>query len=347
MTNHEFEEDDLIVQSSELALMNIASLAQTGALDLSPRFQRRNRWNRERQSKLIESFIMNAPVPPVYLAEEQRGRFAVIDGKQRLTAIADFLANRFRLQGLTFRPELDGRSFEELGPERRSTLEMRPLRVVTVMRQTPEWVKYEVFLRLNTGGQPLNAQEIRNVAFSGALNDLLLTLSEHPFLRHQLKIKNESSPAYADMSDVEFVLRFFTMASDWEGFSGNLRDALDQFMLQHADLTDRNANSLASRFTGAIESCAQIWGADAFKRFDGQQWRDQMLGGVYDAQMVAADLLGPSGLQRALADPAAARDAMATLFREPEFEASVRTATNTPSRVRYRIERVADLLANV
>lgn len=347
MTADGFAEDDLIVQSSELALMNIASLAETGALDLSPRFQRRNRWNRERQSKLIESFVMNAPVPPVYLAEEQRGRFAVIDGKQRLTAIAQFLSNEFRLQGLSFRTDLEGRYFTELGPTVQSTLAMRPLRVVTVMRQTPDWVKYEVFLRLNTGGQPLNAQEVRNVAFPGLLNDAIQEVSSHPFLRQQLKIKNDSSPAYADMSDVEFVLRFLAMSEYWLEFRGNLREALDQFMLQRGDAGERETSALAFRFVSALEACHGIWGDDAFKRFDGVQWRDQMLGGVYDAQMVAVDLVGPDQVQRALRQRDAARAGMARLFADEAFDAAVRTATNTPSRVRYRIERVANLLSGL
>lgn len=347
MQKDDFAEDDLIVQSSELALMNIASLAETGALDLSPRFQRRNRWNRERQSKLIESFVMNAPVPPVYLAEEHRGRFAVIDGKQRLTAIAQFLANDFKLQGLSFRYDLDGRHFSELGPTAQSTLAMRPLRVVTVMRQTPDWVKYEVFLRLNTGGQPLNAQEVRNVAFPGLLNDSLQHLSRHPFLRQQLKIRNESSPAYADMSDVEFVLRFFAMSDYWTEFRGNLREALDQFMLTRGDASERETSALAHRFTAALEGCAQIWGNDAFKRYDGAQWRDQMLGGIYDAQMVAVDLVGPQQIHKAVKRREAAQAGMARLFADDAFDAAVRTATNTPSRVRYRIERVADLLVSL
>ena len=202
---------DLIIQSSELALMNVAALAHSGALDLSPRFQRRNRWDRGRQSRLVESFLLNIPVPPVYLAEERRGRFSVIDGKQRLTAIANFLGNEYRLSELDMLPRLNGRSFEELSPGLQSGLNMRPLRAVTIMRQTPEWMKYEVFIRLNTGGQPLNYQEIRNVAFSGLLNDALIDLSEDSFLRHQLKIRSETSPAYTLMTDVSYVLRFLAL----------------------------------------------------------------------------------------------------------------------------------------
>ena len=84
MSASDQRDEDLVVQSSDMALANVALLAASGSLDLSPRFQRRNRWNRTQQSQLIELFLMNVPVPPVYLAEETRGVFAVIDGKQRL-----------------------------------------------------------------------------------------------------------------------------------------------------------------------------------------------------------------------------------------------------------------------
>lgn len=339
--------DDLVVQSSDMALMNIAALAQSGALDLSPRFQRRNRWDKYRQSALIESFLMNVPVPPVYLAEEHRGRFSVIDGKQRLTAIARFLDNDYKLTGLRYLQNLEGLAFEELPPRLTSTLNMRPLRAVSVMRQTADWMKYEVFIRLNTGGQPLNSQEIRNVAFAGSLNDAIIDLSENRFLRQQLKIKSNTSPAYADMTDVEFVLRFFALSEAWRQFSGNLRLALDDFMLRHHNATESEVKNFRIRFNRAIESCEQIWGKQAFKRFDGRQWRDQMLGAMYDAQMIACDELSDQALALAIKDRRVVLERTALLFNEPGFEASVRTSTNTSSRVRMRIELMRGVLRSV
>lgn len=337
--------DDLVVQSSDMALMNIASLANSGSLDLSPRFQRRNRWRRSQQSQLIESFLINVPVPPVYLAEEARGVFAVIDGKQRLTAIREFLNDDFKLEGMSFRPELEGLRFSDLPPEVTSLLSMRPLRAVMVMRQTADWVKHEVFLRLNTGGQPLNAQEIRNVAFAGPLNDRIIKLASAPFLLRQLKIVDHNSAAYADMTDVELVVRFFALAEYWRDFGGSLRKALDMFMLEHLHDGPSAIDALSKRFTRALKWCEELWGDVAFRRFDGTQWRFQMIGGVYDAQMVAVDLVDDAELDRAAA-AGFARDNMAALFGDPEFDAAVRLGTNTSTRVRFRIERVQELLSD-
>lgn len=339
--------DDLVVQSSDMALMNVASLANSGALDLSPRFQRRNRWDADRQSLLIESFLMNVPVPPVYLAEEQHGRFSVIDGKQRLTAISRFLNGEFRLTGLKFMHDLTGRTFRDLPASLSGSLNLRPLRAVIIMRQTAEWVKYEVFIRLNTGGQPLNPQEIRNVAFSGPLNDALIDLSENKFLRRQLKIRNLNSATYAEMGDVEYVLRFLTLAETWQGFGGNLRPALDDFMVRHHNDSVATVSKFRSRFERAIGASQQIWGENAFKRYDHGQWRDQMIGAVYDAQMIACDLASDAEIRNAVRHSSTAVKRMSQLFMHPEFESAIRTSTNTATRVRLRIEYVHSLLLDL
>ena len=337
-------EEDLVVQPSDMALMNVAALHASGSLDLSPRFQRRNRWDRERQSQLIESFILNVPVPAVYLAEESKGVFAVIDGKQRLTAIVQFLNDEFRLTRLGLRRDLEGARFSDLPSEVAATLRMRPIRAVTIMRQTPDWVKHEVFVRLNRGGQPLNAQEIRNVAFAGLLNDRIIELAEHPFLASRLKITGPSSSAYATMANVEIVVRFFAIAETWQTFSGDFSEALDDFMLRHHEASPSEVEEFAGRFNRAIRWCAHLWGDNAFRRWDGAGWRDQMIGGVYDAEMVAVDCTPEFVLERL--DPAEVLLRTRALFQDYGFDTSVRQNTNTSTRVRYRIAQMIEALSN-
>ena len=341
------KEEDLHVQSSDMALTTIVALENSGSLDLGPRYQRRNRWDRERQSQLIESFLLNVPVPPIYLAEEARGIYAVIDGKQRLTAIIQFFKDEFPLSKLQLRNELEGSRYSGLNNYWANTLQMRPLRTVTIMRQTPDWVKHEVFLRLNRGGQPLNAQEIRNVAFAGPLNDAIIELATHPFLRRQLKIKDENSASYADMSDVETVVRFFATSRNWKNFGGDQTKALDRFMLETHTSNPSEIGALEGRFIRAIEYCERLWGENAFQRFDGMQWRDQMIGGVYDAQMVAVDLTDDDTLERIAKRPVDSLYEMGKLFNDAKFDSSVRISTNSSTRVRYRIKCVTDLLKRI
>lgn len=92
---------------------------------LDPEYQRRHRWTNQRKSRLIESFLMNIPVPPVFLYERDLARFEVMDGRQRLTALAEFYGNKFALQGLEYWPELDGRTYNQLPSKIRDGIDRR------------------------------------------------------------------------------------------------------------------------------------------------------------------------------------------------------------------------------
>src|ERR1700727_2983279 len=88
-------QDRLVLQASDLSLETVAGMVESGAIDIQPQYQRRARWSTEKRSALIESFLLNIPVPPVYLAEDDYGTYSVIDGKQRITAIRDFMTDGF------------------------------------------------------------------------------------------------------------------------------------------------------------------------------------------------------------------------------------------------------------
>ena len=202
----ESAQDALVLQSADFSLATLHQMVESEQIDVAPEYQRRERWNRRKQSELIESFLLNMPVPPIYLAEESIGRYSVIDGKQRLTAIKSFMGGTLRLDGLRAFDELEGDTVAGLPEGVRTGLAVRPLRVVTVLRQSDEDLKYEVFRRLNESAVPLNPQEIRNVLYRGSLNELLIGLSENEFLRSQLKI-TPTSERFKQMMDVEMVLQ--------------------------------------------------------------------------------------------------------------------------------------------
>ena len=282
VTRFKRAQDALVIQASDLSLASIASMVSSGAIDVQPVFQRRERWDVRKQSALIESFLLNIPVPPVYLAEEEFGKYTVIDGQQRITAIFSYIENRFALTGLNRFDELTGLRFNQLPLELRNSLTVRPyMRAITILRQSEPTTKYEVFHRLNSGGQPLNAQEIRNVLFRGPLNDLVVSLSGEETLRRQLKIRDNKSSAYRAMVDVEYVVRFLTLHESWRGFSGNLRDSMDSFMARHVKPSPDELESFRSGFKRSLNGCMAIWGSNAFKRPEGQGWRDQALAGMY------------------------------------------------------------------
>lgn len=327
-----------VIENADIGLETLHSMVSVDTIDTRPVFQRRDRWDAKKQSLLIESFLTNIPVPPVYLAEDNFGSYQVIDGKQRLTAIRDFFDGALRLNHLTKLTELQGARHADLPPEVQSNLRLKTLRVITVMRSSRPELKHDVFLRLNTGGEPLNAQEIRNVAYRGPLNDLIYSLAEHPFLLAQLKVREpfKDSSAYRNMTDAEWVLRFLALRENWRTFSGDFRKALDNFMFANQSPPPQVLEAMEQGFLSAIALAEHIWGSNAFK----WQGRDQAISGLWDAQMLALDHLNTKQRNRLKDDPSAARQAIATLFNEPTFDEYVRRATNTPERLQYRVTAV-------
>jgi len=324
-----------VVEIADQGLLSLAQLVSSQAIDVSPRFQRRDRWDAERQSRLIESFLVNIPVPPVYLAEdaERPGRYAVIDGKQRLTAVGLFFADELSLRGLARLPSLNGYRYSDLPIGIRNALGMKNLRVTTLLRQSNDELKHEVFLRLNTGGEILNAQEIRNVAYRGPLNDLIYQLAEHRFLRHQFKVVPPNSPSFRQMTDAEYVLRFFALSDSWQRFRGDIRLELDRFMAEHRFATERELSNLHDKFYDVVSAAENLWGEEAYK------WpgRDQSLAGLFDAQMIALSILSPDSRIALETRRTEVAEQTAALFNDSEFEFSVRQGTNTPGRLQTRV----------
>ncbi|MGE8245100.1 MAG: DUF262 domain-containing protein [Stenotrophomonas maltophilia] len=341
-------QDSLVIQASDLSLGSLAQMVDSKAIDTEPKYQRRHRWPNEKQSALIESFLLNIPVPPIYLAEDKLGKYSVVDGKQRLTAIADFIGGRLSLGPLESMHEVEGLTFSELPDELQNALTIRPyLRVITILKQSNPLLKYEVFIRLNRGGESMEPQELRNVAFRGPLNNLIYQLSENQFLRTQLKIDNKKSSAYQLMADAELVLRFLSLRNRWSKFSGGLRGAMDEFMASNADASQADLNKIGISFARAIDACQAIWGTHAFKRPAGGGWRDQFLNGVYDAQMLAVDELTDQQIQSLANSNIAVLNATELLFSSVKFDRATREATNTPGRIKYRVEQVLEMLTDL
>jgi hypothetical protein len=338
-------QESAVLEVADQGLLTLTNLVTSGAIDVSPNFQRRDRWSADKQSLLIESFLTNIPVPPVYLAEDSAilGSYAVIDGKQRLTAISNFFQGELVLRGLDRLEVLNGLDYNGLPTEIRNPLGMKALRTTTLLRASDPNLKHEVFLRLNTGGEVLNAQEIRNVAYRGPLNDLIYSLAENDFLRKQLKVTPPTSPNYKQMLDAEYVLRFLTLASGWRSFKGDLRGAFDLFMQTNRFADDVETDRLRSSFTDAIVASEAIWGEDAFKR----PGRDQALAGVFDAQMVALHEIGTRHHKVLIRSRARVRAAAAQLFDDPTFDEAARIGTNTPNRLKNRVSMMLSTLRSV
>lgn len=341
----ELSQNALVLQQSDLSLQSISDMVLSGAIDISPKYQRRERWDSDKESGLIESFLLNIPVPPIYLAEDEYGTYSVIDGKQRVTAINKFLKQELKLQNLEKFTELEGYSFGDLPAALSNALKIRPyLRVVTLLRQSDSDIKHEVFLRLNKAGVALNSQEIRNVAFRGDFNDMLFELSENEFLKTQLKATKKSK-VYREMIDVQYVLRLFTVRDCWEHFPGNMDSAMDNFMSVNYRNEKSSIENSKVIFESAIDFCKNIWREDSFMKPGGNK---RVLQGFYDIQMVCASLLTDSERAYAMRKRTQVKRALIReLDTNDAFSESVTQFTSNPKNVAYRIGRFLEILKGI
>lgn len=344
----EKKQRELLTSVVDYNLSTLAELVGSKNINLSPTYQRRFRWDAKRQSSLIESFLMNVPVPPIYLNEDEYGEYSIIDGKQRLTAVYKYLSGEFQLQGLKVFADINGLRFDQLPAKMQNVLKTRAVvRAVIVLRQSDPDVKYEVFRRLNSGGVKLNAQEIRNSAYPGILNDLIIRLSETSKFHQLLGIKNkEQSRIYQEMRDAELVLRYFTFRNIWKNFDGGVGRLMDKFMDDNKKMSDVEIMQLNDDFLYTLEVVEACFGKQAFQRWlpENQQWRQQVLASLYDAQMLACRGLS---IDKAKSNQERIIEEFKKLFTDSEFRKSIDVATSTPSFFKHRVLTLQEMLKKI
>ena len=332
-------------------------------INLSPEYQRRLVWDVNKRSMFIESLLLNIPVPSLFLYENELNRYEVMDGQQRLNAVVDFLTNKYELKGLEKWSELNGLRFDDLPEILRRGLERRRLSATVLLVEKgldsdlPENnIRKLVFERLNTGGQELNAQELRNCLYSGNFNDMLVSAARGPEFTEAWDIpayaKNvdkfgkvstalAENKLYRRMGDCEIVLRFFAFREKSK-IKGSVRAMLDDCMERNAVLTEPDVRQLEQCFAERVKFCRQLFGTRVF-RYKDQKDGLRLSQPLYDAQMIAVDRLW-SHRSRILAAKRSVEKAITRLLSKPEsFEVMI-GRPNTATAVKERLDLLESIL---
>ena len=265
-------------------------------INLNPEFQRRAIWDEDRRSRFIESIIMNVPIPPVFLGEDEYGKYVVLDGRQRLTAINEFMKNTYRLRGLAIWNELNGTNFDDLQKRNLApAITRRFVPAIVVLKESSPIVKYDVFDRLNTGGMIANPMEIRNAIYQGAFNKLLHRLSRDETFRRLWEIpvaelEAEGNNTYSRMDDLELVLRFFAVLKPEEidlRFKDYLSEFMDERNKTYKEKPDLQQDDTRA-FTTAVTNVWRVFGASAFRKpNEKREFLSKKSAPLADAQMAA------------------------------------------------------------
>lgn len=276
----------------------VQALKKPGYVDLNPYYQRRVVWDKEKQSRLIESFIINIPVPPIILYKKGYKSYEVIDGQQRIVTLRDFYENKLELFGLQLLPELNGLTYNKLPPLVKARLNRRSISSISFVAETnlsqeAFFLKKLVFERLNTGGTNLSRQEVRNLVYSSEFSQLLIELASNTIFAQawNIPIENPDNLAvnrfYTNMEDAELVLRFFALRHV-EDFHGDMKYFLDLYMFKSLQFSDMDRNTLRTTFIQTINLAYQVYQENLFKPFDitSETWRQKANISYYEAVMV-------------------------------------------------------------
>ncbi|RZD19580.1 MAG: DUF262 domain-containing protein [Candidatus Acididesulfobacter diazotrophicus] len=183
-----------------------------GKIYLEPEFQRNTQvWDDKTASLLIESILMNVPIPPIYVSEEEDGTWNVIDGLQRVNTFKRFINNEFKLRGLEAFPQLNKSNYKTLNPKAKNILDDGNLRIIVITQDSNPEMKYDIFMRLNRGSVSLTEQELRNCLFRGNFNNLIKDLCNNDKL---LSILGLQKP-HKRMADAELILRYFALSGNF------------------------------------------------------------------------------------------------------------------------------------
>jgi hypothetical protein len=276
----------IVTEQARYPLSAIADIVDSDSYKLSPEYQRRHRWSQERQSKLVESLIMNVPVPPIFLYEYDYSKYEVMDGLQRLTAIHDFYRDKYALKGLTQWSELNGRLYSNLPEKIKEGIDRRYLSSVILLKETAKTdadalrLKQMVFERINSGGERLTPQETRNAIYDGPLNRLCIRLSKTPALCRLWGIpeatteeidgglpsdERAENESFRRMEDVELVLRFFAYRQKNQLHKGtSLSNYLDFYLRSGNSFSPETLASLEAIFVQTVDLVEKVFGPRAF-----------------------------------------------------------------------------------
>lgn len=357
-----YNPDDIRVHQKQFSIKFIEEMIENGDIDFTPDFQRNFVWNSIQKSKLIESLLLRIPLPIFYFAEDKEGRLTIVDGLQRLTTIKEFMNNEFPLNHLEYLDEgVKGRYYKSNPDKRQEGIDAKYYRwfnmsqfaVNVIDPSSPYKVKYDIFRRINTGGKPLNNQEIRNCLSSKKLRKLLLDMSS-------LEVFKEAtnwSVRGTRMADREISLRFIAFYSAYQkdatlksSYDGYMEYFLDTATEDYANLTEEKSYALLEKFQNAMNNCRWLFGGrNAFRKLKYENgvvdsWRQLFNKALFVAWSVQLadipyDNLSKKYPQDYLLEP------FAKLLKDDEqLMYYISYGTNGKSNLEYAFQKVAELI---
>ncbi len=270
-------------QPHDWTLSTLRDKWDRGQMDLQPTYQREYVWKLrpELPSRLIESLLLEIPIPPIYFGRVAGGRLEVIDGQQRLTAMIEFISNKFHLRRLERMQSLNGKVFRDLSEEHQTKILDAAIRSVVIDSGSNTDLRYQIFERLNRGSMALNEQELRNCVYRGPFNRLLADLERDATWR---KIRGTAAPE-PRFIEREVILRFFAFVNRLQFYTGNLKRFLNEYMEKYSPRDEEQIAEQANIFRQTTQNIYAVFGPHSARLYNTDPKSNN---GVWDAKFSVA-----------------------------------------------------------
>ena len=275
----------LRTETYDFTVSTLIGYVKEGHISIPP-FQRGYVWNKVQASRLVESLIINCPIPVIYLSQNSDETLYVIDGNQRVRSIQTFLDDEYDLKGLSTYPELEGLTFSQLDPRLQRHILNRTLRCICILKDTHPQIKFDVFERLNTGSVKLSAHELRHGMYTGTLMNLIEELAKDQTFKVLTMTKDDKR-----MKGDELVLRFFSFMDRWSDYSKPMANYLNNYCESNRNPSPERLFEMKGRYATTLSRINRVLGQKAFRTFDASRKSPKFNAALYDAQMIAFDEL--------------------------------------------------------
>lgn len=344
-----FNPSEIDVDISTVNLGSLIEQLENDEIDLQPDFQRATDvWDNIRKSRLIESILLGLPLPSFYFSEDPFTlKLSIIDGLQRICAIKDFVLrkeNPLKLKGLQFLRHFEGKTYSQLPRPEMRRIKSLKITVNVLRKGTPLNVKYIIYERINTGGIPLNQQEIRYALNQGFATAFLKELAN----MESFKIATDYSINSKRMQDLDFINRFIAFFIGYTEYSGNLNLFLFEKMREINMMSSNQIDYIRTSFDKSMKCCYQIFKEDTFRiKYEVTDRRRPVSKSVFDTLSVNVALLNDNERDLLLNRAEVFRNEIIGLFNNEEFKTSITFRTTQKYNVFLRFYMVKSLIKEI
>ena len=344
-----FNPNEIDVDISTVNLGSLIEQLENDEIDLQPDFQRAaDVWDNVKKSRLIESILLGLPLPSFYFSEDPVSqKLSIIDGLQRICAIRDFVLKEdepLKLEGLQFLKNFEGLTFSQLARPEVKRIKSLKITMNTLRKGTPLDVKYIIFQRVNTAGEPLTPQEMRHALNQGPAAIFIKVLAN----MESFKKATNYSVKSKRMQDRDFVNRFVAFFIGYQDYMGDLDMFLNDKMGELNKMTPAQRNDIRVSFDKAMECCYEIFKKDTFrKRYKITDKRKPISKSVYDTLSVNIAWLSDEEQHLLLKNAEDFKAGMIRLFNDEKFNFSISTGTGQKYNVEQRFTMVKSLIKEI